>query len=103
LHETRAGIFAIGPNIKDEGHQIRTGERRIGDECNVCDLVDAEPVECAPGVGRIVVRADSKLPARTSLVLIAVPRGVELRGEQVALVLVAVVIEDGERRANAQP
>jgi hypothetical protein len=68
----------------------------------VVDLLHRLAVERAAREGGIAVHARGELTARPGIVLVTVPRGVEFSGEQVAVILIAHVVKNGEGLRDRQ-
>lgn len=66
------------------------------------DLVDAQSIERAAGIGRVAVHPESELPARRGVIDVAIPCGVEFGGQKVASVLVGRVEENRHGLGNGE-
>jgi hypothetical protein len=68
----------------------------------VVDLLHSLAVERAAREVGIAVHARGELTTRPGIVFVAVPRCVELGGQQIAVILIAAVAENGERLRDRQ-
>jgi hypothetical protein len=95
--------LALRADVVDVGQQIGAGIPRGRQEGDAVDLVYRQAIEGTVWKGRVVVYAEPQLAARRRRVRLAVPGGVELGRQQVPVILILSVVQDGQRLRDRQP